>query len=64
MIDNNFKIQRNLWENPWGYVESFLIGFGLIVTGFFLEVFVASDILMKCPSKYNNPKDQNPQQTM
>ena len=28
------------------------------------EVFVASDILMKCPSKYNNPKDQNPQQTM
>lgn len=28
------------------------------------ELFVASDILMKCPSKYNNPKDQNPQQMM
>ena len=26
--------------------------------------FVASDILMKCPSKYNNPKDQNPQKMM
>ena len=43
MSKENFKIQRNLWENPWGYVESFLIGFGLMVTGFFLEVFVASD---------------------
>ena len=40
MSENNFKIQRNLWENPWGYVESFFIGFGLMVTGFFLEVFV------------------------
>jgi cytochrome c-type biogenesis protein CcmE len=26
--------------------------------------FVASQILMKCPSKYNNPKDQNPQNMM
>ncbi|MBI9040846.1 cytochrome c biogenesis protein ResB [Lutibacter sp.] len=43
MSENNFKIQRYLWENPWGYAESFFIGIGLIVTGFFLEVFVASD---------------------
>lgn len=28
------------------------------------EKFVASDILMKCPSKYNNPKDQNSQPMM
>jgi len=53
MIDNNFKIQRNLWENPWGYVESFLIGFGLIVTGFFLEVFVASDTAFKLFYPFN-----------
>jgi hypothetical protein len=53
MIDNNFKIQRNLWENPWGYVESFLIGFGLIVTGFFLEVFVASDTAFKLSYPFN-----------
>ena len=26
--------------------------------------FNAADILMKCPSKYNNPKDQNPQKMM
>ena len=39
MSENNIKIQRNFWENPWGYVESFFIGFGLMVTGFFLEVF-------------------------
>jgi hypothetical protein len=53
MIDNNFKIQRNLWENPWGYVESFLIGFGLIVTGFFLEVFVASDTAFTLSYPFN-----------
>ena len=53
MIDNNFKIQRNLWENPWGYVESFFIGFGLIVTGFFLEVFVASDTAFKLSYPFN-----------
>ncbi|MEY4594604.1 MAG: hypothetical protein RIQ47_1014 [Bacteroidota bacterium] len=28
------------------------------------DMFVASDILMKCPSKYNNPTDQNPQKMM
>lgn len=42
MSNTNFKIKRNLWENPWGYAESFFIGIGLMVTGFFLEVFVAS----------------------
>ncbi len=39
MSDGNTKIQRNLWEKPWGYVESFFIGFGLIIVGFFLEAF-------------------------
>ena len=43
MSENHLNIQRKLWENPWGYVESFFIGFGLIVTGFFLEVFAASN---------------------
>jgi len=42
MSKNHSTVQRNLWENPWGYVESFFIGFGLMVTGFFLEVFVAT----------------------
>ncbi len=42
MSENQQTIQRNLWENPWGYVESFFIGFGLIVTGFFLEVFATT----------------------
>lgn len=30
--------QRNLWDNPWGYVESFIIGLGLVAVGFMLEV--------------------------
>ncbi len=42
MSENHLNVQRKLWENPWGYVESFFIGFGLIVTGFFLEVFVST----------------------
>ncbi|MBP8792648.1 MAG: cytochrome c biogenesis protein ResB [Lutibacter sp.] len=53
MSQDNFKIQRNLWESPWGYVESFLIGFGLIVTGFFLEVFVATDTAFTIVYPYN-----------
>lgn len=40
MSENNFKVRRNLWEAPWGYVESFLIGIGLMITGFFMELFI------------------------
>lgn len=46
MGEDNNMIQRNLWETPWGYVESFFVGFGLILTGFCLEVFVGSNELM------------------
>ena len=53
MSEDNFKIQRNLWESPWGYVESFFIGFGLMVTGFFLEVFVTSDTVFTIAYPYN-----------
>lgn len=53
MSEDNLKIQRNLWENPWGYVESFFIGFGLMVTGFFLEVFVVSDTPFTVAYPYN-----------
>jgi len=53
MGENHLNGQRNLWENPWGYVESFFIGFGLIVTGFFLEVFVASDNAFTLTYPYN-----------
>ena len=53
MSDNNNKIQRNLWENPWGYVESFFIGFGLIITGLFLEVFSTSKNTFTISYPYN-----------
>ena len=53
MSEDNFKIQRNLWESPWGYVESFFRGFGLMVTGFFLEVFVTSDTVFTIAYPYN-----------
>lgn len=32
------NIQHRLWEHPWAYAESFLIGFGLVSTGFLLEM--------------------------
>ena len=53
MSENHLNIQRKLWENPWGYVESFFIGFGLIVTGFFLEVFTASNNTFALIYPYN-----------
>ncbi|SNR41067.1 respiratory nitrite reductase specific cytochrome c biogenesis protein NrfK /respiratory nitrite reductase specific cytochrome c biogenesis protein NrfL [Lutibacter agarilyticus] len=43
MSENNSNIQRNLWENPWGYIESFFIGFGLMLTGFLIEAFVTTN---------------------
>jgi len=53
MSENNFEIQRNLWEGPWGYVESFFIGFGLMITGFFIEVFVATESMFTISYPYN-----------
>ena len=38
MSNYTTQIRRNLWESPWGYVESFFIGIGLMLTGFFLEI--------------------------
>lgn len=42
MMKNQQQTQQNLWENPWGYVESFLIGFGLLFTGFLMEAFITT----------------------
>lgn len=53
MSENHLNIQRKLWENPWGYVESFFIGFGLIVTGFFLEVFASNNNTFALTYPYN-----------
>lgn len=53
MSENHSNVQRNLWENPWGYVESFFIGFGLIVTGFFLEVFATTGNTFTLSYPYN-----------
>ncbi len=53
MSENNFKVQRNLWESPWGYVESFFIGFGLMITGFFIEAFVKTESMFTISYPYN-----------
>lgn len=53
MSENHLNIQRKFWENPWGYVESFFIGFGLIVTGFFLEVFTSTNNTFALIYPYN-----------
>ena len=53
MSDNNQKIRRNLWESPWGYVESFFIGIGLMLTGFFLEISSANNLSFTISYPYN-----------
>lgn len=53
MSEDQLLVQRNLWESPWGYVESFFIGFGLMVTGFFLEVFVPTSNTFVLSYPYN-----------
>lgn len=40
-ISTNYtKTQHNLWQQPWGYVESFLIVFGTLTIGFLWEIFI------------------------
>ena len=38
----NKEINKKIWETPWGYAESFLIGLSFIAIGFFLQ-FVGGD---------------------
>lgn len=45
--------QRNLWDKPWGYVESFIIGLGLMVAGFALEISTPSLSAFKLIFPYN-----------
>ncbi len=35
---------KHFWESPWGYNESFLIGFSLIFIGFMLEIFGGKNV--------------------
>lgn len=37
------KKNRDFWEHPWSYMESFFIGTGLLLTGFMMEVFFPSN---------------------
>lgn len=37
------KTIKKLWQNPWGYAESFLIAFGLLLIGFLLELSSTSN---------------------
>lgn len=32
------KLKRSLWQNPWGYAESFIIASGLLLIGLVLEI--------------------------
>ncbi|WP_321280461.1 cytochrome c biogenesis protein ResB [Marinifilum fragile] len=37
------KPTKPLWQTPWGYAESFLIAFGLLLIGFLLEFTIQSN---------------------
>jgi len=38
--------QHNLWDKPWGYVESFIIGMGLMLAGFAIEASSGSALTL------------------
>ena len=44
---------KPLWQSPWGYAESFLIAFGLLLIGFMLEITVQSQSALKLVFPYN-----------
>lgn len=52
-MSNKTQIRRNLWEAPWGYVESFFIGIGLMLTGFFLEISSGGNLDFTISYPYN-----------
>jgi len=41
------KTTKSLWVSPWGYAESFLISFGLILIGFLLEFTMPNRIPLR-----------------
>ncbi len=43
--------KKALWETPWGYSESFIIGLGLIFTGFLMELMIPTHnaLILKFP---------------
>ena len=45
------KPTKPFWQTPWGYAEAFLIAFGLLVIGFFLEIAIqtSSDTQIRYP---------------
>ena len=44
------KGQRKTWQTPWGYIESFLIAGGLLITGWGLDLLVHAPVpLMRFP---------------
>ncbi|MBU1014243.1 MAG: cytochrome c biogenesis protein ResB [Bacteroidetes bacterium] len=47
-IDNAEKINKKIWEKPWGFKESILINLALLIAGFVLE-FVLSEYRITLP---------------
>jgi len=53
MTDKTNLPQRNLWDTPWSYAESFLIGFGLLITGFIMEASMGVQHTISLVFPYN-----------
>jgi len=47
------KVQHTLWSNSWGYAESFIIGIGILIIGFLLEVVTTSSHSTRLVFPYN-----------
>ena len=36
------KINKPIWETPWGYIEGFYVAFGIAISGFLLQVVIGN----------------------
>lgn len=47
------KKEKYIWESPWGYAESFLIGFSLIIVGFAIQFFGGDNVEVRLIFPHN-----------
>ncbi len=53
MTHKTKRPQHYLWDTPWGYAESFLITFGLLITGFIMEASLGTQTAISLIFPYN-----------
>ncbi len=53
MENNLSQNKKDLWKQPWGYTESFLIAFELLLVGFIIEILIKGKGVISITKPYN-----------